>query len=127
MHRVVMLKIGGRQVHLLKLAGAFVIFWAALMLLSSIYQMFWIAEVIQSANLGNYEAVTMNLNGMMVTKPLVTGDGNTQAGLLLPPIASLMFWAALLLVGGMIYKAGALVLPMDEQISTSRQLRKGKR
>jgi len=97
------------------------------MLLSSIYQMFWIAEVIQSANLGNYEAVTMNLNGMMVTKPLVTGDGNTQAGLLLPPIASLMFWAALLLVGGMIYKAGALVLPMDEQISTSRQLRKGKR
>ena len=116
MHRVMIMRIGSRKLHLLKLAGAFLVFWAALMLLSSVYQMFWVAQVVQSANTGTYEAVTMNLNGMMVTKPIVAGDGSTQAGLLLPPIASIMFWSALLLLGGMVYKAGGIILPIDEQM-----------
>jgi len=116
MHRVVIMRIGGRKLHLLKLAGGFIVFWAALMLLSSVYQMFWVAQIVQSANAGTYEAVTMNLNGVQVTKPIVAGDGSTQAGLLLPPIASIMFWSALLLMGGMVYKAGGIILPIDEQM-----------
>jgi len=116
MHRIMIMRIGGRRLHLLKLAGAFIVFWAALMLLSSVYQMFWVAQIVQSANSGSYEAVTMELNGVQVTKPIVAGDGGTQAGLMLPPIASIMFWSALLLLGGMVYKAGGLVLPIDEQM-----------
>jgi len=116
MHRVVIMKIGGKRLHLLKLTGAFIVFWAALMLLSSVYQMFWVAQIVQSANAGAYEAVTMNLNGVLVTKPIVAGDGSTQAGLLLPPIASIMFWSAVLLLGGMVYKAGGIILPIEEQM-----------
>jgi len=129
MHRIMIMRIGGRRLHLLKLAGAFVIFWAALMLLSSVYQMFWVAQIVQSANAGTYEAVTMELNGVLVTKPIVAGDGSTQAGLMLPPIASIMFWSALLLVGGMVYKAGGLVLPIDEQMQdvADRPIKKGKK
>lgn len=128
MHRVMIMRIGSKKLHLLKLAGAFVIFWAALMLLSSVYQMFWVAQIVQSANAGNYEAVTMDLNGLLVTKPIAAGDGNMQAGLLLPPIASVMFWSALLLLGGMVYKAGAIVLPIDEQMQdVSDRPKKGKK
>ena len=129
MHRIMIMRIGGRRLHLLKLAGAFVIFWAALMLLSSVYQMFWVAQIVQSANAGTYEAVTMELNGVQVTKPIVAGDGSTQAGLMLPPIASIMFWSALLLIGGMVYKAGGLVLPIDEQMQdvADRPVKKGRK
>ena len=116
MHRVMIMKIGGKRLHLLKLAGAFIVFWAALMLLSSVYQMFWVAQVVQSANAGNYESIMLNLNSMLVSKPIVAGDGNMQAGLMLPSIANVMFWAAILLLGGMVYKAGAIVLPIDEQM-----------
>jgi len=115
MHRIVIMKIGGKKLHLLKLAGAFLVFWAALMLLSSVYQMFWVAQIVQSANAGNYETITLNLNGMTVTEPIRPGDGNMQAGLLLPPIASIMFWSALLLLGGMVYKTGGVILPIEEQ------------
>jgi len=128
MHRIMIMKIGGKRLHLLKLTGAFIVFWAALMLLSSVYQMFWVAQVIQSANAGNYETIVLNLNGMMVTKPLLPGDGNTQAGLLLPPIASVMFWSALLLLGGIVYKAGGIVLPIDESMmDMPERPKKGKR
>ncbi len=128
MHRIMIMKIGGKRLHLLKLTGAFIVFWAALMLLSSVYQMFWVAQVIQSANSGVYEVVTINLNGMMVTKPILPGDGNTQAGLLLPPIASVMFWSALLLLGGMVYKAGGIILPIDESMTdVSDRPKKGKK
>ena len=128
MHRIMIMKIGGKRLHLLKLTGAFIVFWAALMLLSSVYQMFWVAQVIQSANAGNYETIVLNLNGMMVTKPLLPGDGNTQAGLLLPPIASVMFWSALLLLGGIVYKAGGIVLPIDESMTDMPERpKKGKR
>jgi len=115
MHRIVIMRIGGKKLHLLKLAGAFLVFWAALMLLSSVYQMFWVAQIVQSANAGNYETITLNLNGMTVTEPIRPGDGNMQAGLLLPPIASIMFWSALLLLGGMVYKTGGVILPVEEQ------------
>jgi len=129
MHRIMIMRIGGRRLHLLKLAGAFIVFWAALMLLSSVYQMFWVAQIVQSANAGAYEAVTMELNGVQVTKPIVAGDGSTQAGLMLPPIASIMFWSALLLLGGMVYKAGGLVLPIDEQMQdvADRPTKKGRK
>jgi hypothetical protein len=114
-HRIMIMKIGGKRLHLLKLTGAFIVFWAALMLLSSVYQMFWVAQIVQSANAGNYESIMLNLNGMLVSKPIVAGDGNMQAGLMLPSIAGVMFWAAILLLGGMVYKTGAIVLPIDEQ------------
>ncbi len=116
MHRIMIMRIGGRKLHLLKLAGAFIVFWAALMLLSSVYQMFWVAQIVQSANAGNYESVMLDLNGMLVSKPIVAGDGSMQAGLLLPPIASVMFWAVILLLGGMVYKTGGIILPIDEEI-----------
>jgi len=127
MHRIVILRIGNRRLHLLKLAGAFIVFWAAMMLLSNVFQMFWVANIIQSANSGAYETVAVNLNGMTITKPLVAGDGSTQAGLMLPSIAGIMFWSALLLAGGMIYKAGGLILPIDEMaqsLSKPKKLRK---
>jgi hypothetical protein len=116
MHRIVLIKIAGKQVHLLKLAGAFIVFWAALMLLSSVFQMFWVAQVVASANAGNTESVTVDLNGMSVSKPITAGDSSTETGLLLPPIASIMFWSAIVLLGGMVYKMGGIAFPIDERV-----------
>jgi hypothetical protein len=123
MHRIMIMKIGGKRLHLLKLAGAFLVFWAALMLLSSVFQMLWVANIIEKANAGEYEPVTVDLNGMTITKPIVAGDGNTQAGLMLPSIAGVMFWSVLLLAGVMVYKAGAIILPVDETIAGARPKR----
>ena len=52
MHRMVILRVGGRQLHLLKLIGAFIVLGAALMLLSEVYQAMWVASVIDQVNSG---------------------------------------------------------------------------
>jgi hypothetical protein len=122
MHRVVTVKIGNKRFYLLKLIGAFVAFGAALMLLSNVYQMLWVASVIDVANQG--ETVTLNMLGISDT--LKADDVNTQTGLFLIPAAGIMFWAAILVVGTVIYKTGSIIVPVEEQIRQGR-LRKKKR
>lgn len=123
MHRVVTLKIGNKRFYLLKLIGAFVAFGAALMLLSNVYQMVWVASVVEAANQG--ETVTLNMLG--ITDTLKANDVNTQTGLFLIPAAGIMFWAAILIVGTVIYKTGSIIVPVEEQISTGKRKKRKKR
>lgn len=102
---------GKRRLQLLKLIGAFIILGAALMLLSNVYKMIWIASIIDVVNHGGSKTVSMDLMGLTIVEQLKPADSGTQLGLLLVPIAGIMFWAAILIVGGIVYNTG-LILPM---------------
>ena len=119
MHRLVTLKIGGKKFYLLKLIGAFIAFGAALMLLSGVYQMTWVASVIDSANQG--EVVTLNTLG--IGHNLEADDVSTQMGLFLVPAASIMFWAAILIIGTVIYKTGSIIVPVEEQTRPAKEIK----
>jgi len=116
MHRMVTLRIGGKRFYLLKLLGAFIALGAALMVLSSVYQMTWVASVIDAAN--NGDVVTLQTAGVVHT--LQPDDVNTQMGLFLGPAAGIMFWAAILVIGTVIYKTGAIIVPVEENIGRVR-------
>ena len=123
MHRMVTLKIGGKRFYLLKLIGAFIAFGAALMLLSSVYQMTGVASMIDAANQG--EVVTLDTLGIGHT--LEANDVNTQMGLFLIPAAGIMFWAAILIIGTVVYKTGSIIVPVEEQIRQTEKIKKKKK
>ena len=122
MHKMVLLRFGKRRLHLLRLLGAFIIVGSALMFLSNVFQMFILASVFQEANLGNTQMGVLNLHGWEITQPIVAGDVNMQTGLFLVPLANSMFWISILLVGGVIYQAGNIILPtyMPKQPKSSK-------
>lgn len=102
--------------HLLKLIGAFILLGAALMLLSNVYKMLWIASIVGDVNSGASRTIAMDLAGVSVSEQLMANDVNTQLGLLLVPVAGIMFWAAILVLGAVIYKTGGIILPIEEEI-----------
>jgi hypothetical protein len=96
-------KIAGRQIHLIKLIGAFIVIGGALMLFSSVYKMLWISSIIENVNHGGVQQVTLELSGVTIIQNLEAGDTGTHMGLLLVPVAAIMFWAAVIVFGGIIY------------------------
>jgi hypothetical protein len=99
------MKVGGKDFHLVKLIGAFIVMGATLMLLASVYKLLWVASIIESVNAGGFQQVTLELSGVSVAQTLQYGDAGTQMGLLLVPIAYIMFWAGVLVFGGMVYQS----------------------
>lgn len=108
-------RVGGKKFHLLKLIGAFVLVGAALMVLANVYTMFWVASTIQSVNAGVAKTVMIDLAGTQITATLTASDSSTQVGMFLVPVAGIMFWSAILLVGGVIYRGGGIIVPIEEE------------
>lgn len=114
MHRVVIFNIGRSRVHLLKLIGAFVMLAGAIMILSGVYKSMLIASAVDSMNAGGgTKQVTLNVDGIMLADNIKTNDLNTQMGLFLSPIASIMVWCAVLIVGMIVYRSGGF-FPIEE-------------
>ncbi len=113
MEEKILLQIGSRKLHLVKLIGAFIVLGSALMLLSDIYQLMSIASVM-SGPAG--EAVTLNFYGLTIQETLGGLDAGTKAGLVLLPLAGVMFWAAVVALGAVIYRTGGITLPIREKL-----------
>lgn len=108
MHRVVIATVGERRLHLLKLAGAFIIFGSALGVLDSISWMFRIVKQIEAINV-NPE---LSLTFFQLPAKAVTGD--VILGLFMMPSAMLLLWLALFCVGAMIYRTGEIIIPVEK-------------
>ncbi|MBS3060041.1 MAG: hypothetical protein J4432_00850 [DPANN group archaeon] len=127
MHRVMIFKIGSKRLHVLKLIGAFVFFGAALMFLTSVYQTFLVSDLLEQANRGVAQTVTANIGGFAVEQTIGPRDLNTQLGLLLPSLANLLFWSAIVILGGVIYQSGSVIVPVEEEATALPELLHKKR
>ena len=130
--RVMYFRIGGRDIHLPKLVGAFVLLAALLLFVQASAKMFesWdnlkvISACISSANEFSDNITEMTYCQDQAKKALdlfvrIDQDKLTMKqffGSLLGPIASVMVWLAVLFFGWIIYRSGDLVLPIEETIS----------
>ena len=114
MHRIILLRVGGQKLHLLKMVGAFVVVGSALGVLGSISTMFRLVKQIGLAQLNPQLAVqTFGL-----TSETLTGD--VALGLFMNPSAWFMFWLAFFIVGAMIYRSGNVIVPIEEEINTEK-------
>jgi hypothetical protein len=92
-HRMLLVKVGGRYVHLLKMFGALFTFAAAFNVLSSAYQLSTVLDV--------------------VANPYYVSAGDIF-GEITGPIASLFLWLAFMILGLALYRSDRSVLPIEE-------------
>ncbi len=111
MRRIVWFKIGGKNLHLLKLAGSFFVFAAVLMVAFSAYKIFVTVDKANYAQL-RPEAVTQ-LFGWGIGAPYYFGSEDVL-GVLLQPIAEFLFWLGTAVIALMIYQSGKVVFPVEE-------------
>lgn len=134
MRRLIYLRVADREVHLPRLIGAFVLAAAVLMFFSSIFHM-----VDSWSTVNYYNKCVEGLSSLPTveeqrsqftfcsdalyrsTGVVVRGDkpllsAAQFAGGILSPIASVMFWLAVLLFGYLIYRSGDLELPIEETV-----------
>ncbi len=145
MRRIVYYRFGGREVHLPKLIGAFILFAALLMFLQSVASMFdsWNAlgeypNCLKQANavvddratpeLQTQQLQLAQLKYMDCKDSLYKTTGVQLRGnqsritarqfwsALLQPIAVVLFWAVVFVFGIIIYKTGNLMLPIEETV-----------
>jgi len=134
MRRILYFRIAGRNVHIPKLIGSFIIFAAILMFVQASAAMFdsW-------DNLKFYESCVLNINvdqgltdqrmqfnscadTIYKSTGVVVREDTPQLTMrqfwsgLLTPIASILIWLAILFVGYVLYRTGELVLPIEETI-----------
>ena len=140
MRKLIYFKVAGKDVHMPKLIGAFVLIGALLMFINSTAVMFnswdnvkYLGTCLDKANpssLADFNDCRETLY-KSTGAYLQQGQGkltSTQvAGVLLGPIANVLFWAAGLFIGYIIYRTGDLVVPIEETISTGAVRRVGKK
>ena len=148
MRRIVTFKVAGKDVQLPKLIGAFILFAALFMFIKGAADMFdsWdnlrysetcLANVDVSAPIAQQQAEiqecrdTLYKNTGIYLKP---GQGKPTSrqfwSVLLGPIASVLFWLAILFIGWILYRTGELAIPIEEVVrevpETAPRLRKKK-
>ncbi|MBI5226245.1 hypothetical protein HY994_03315 [Candidatus Micrarchaeota archaeon] len=114
LHKVVWLKVGGKRLHLLKVAGSFFTFAAVLQLAQSLYQVFLTVEKARAALL-RPELVPQLFGWSIDSNALVYSFSKEDfLGVLLGPIAIFLFWFGMAVVALMVYNAGKVVVPLEE-------------
>ncbi len=128
MRRILIFRLGSRDLHLPKLFGAFIMIATALMIVQSLTGMFDSWEAVKSvhacldaSNSGNaviqdcqtqaYYAfdILLRANQYRLTDlQIITG--------LLPKIAAVFFWVAAFMVGMVFYRSWKIMLPIEENI-----------
>jgi hypothetical protein len=111
MHRIIWFKVGGRRLHLLKLAGAFILLAAILKVAEAAYWIFVTVQKISYAQM-RPDMIAQLFNWGMEA-PLAFSNEDVL-GVLLGPIANFLFWLALVVVGLMVYQSGKVVFPIEE-------------
>lgn len=135
MRRIILFRLGSRDVHLPKLFGAFVMLAATLMLLHSLTGMFDSWENVKSvhacidaanSNTISFEAcqqqaysafgILLRANQFRLT------DLQVAFGLL-DNVAAVFFWVAALIVGMVFYRSWRLTLPIEENVMEMKSKR----
>lgn len=145
MRRIIFLKIAGRDIHLPRLIGAFILFASLFMFIKASADMFdswdnmkYVEKCMASVEIGAEQDVqqaqindcreTLYRSTGVYLKP---GEGKLTTrqfwSVLFGPIAAILFWLAILFVGWILYRTGELVLPIEEQIRDLPEIRRAKR
>lgn len=116
-------RFGGREVHMPRLIGAFILFSALLFFVQASAQMFnsWdnIKEVNQCLASPDFsrafcqEAAQKSI-GLYVSLGQEELSLRQFWSVILGPMATVLFWLAVLFLGWMVYRTGDLVLPIEE-------------
>ena len=131
MRRIMYFRVAGKEVHMPRLIGAFILFAALLMFVRASALMFdsWdnlkyfekCIEKIDPTSQAEFDECRTSLykaTGIYVKE----GQGKLTSrqfwGALLGPIASVLFWLAVLFLGWIFYKTGDLIVPIEETIKT---------
>ncbi|MFH0836085.1 MAG: hypothetical protein V1834_02875 [Candidatus Micrarchaeota archaeon] len=111
MHRVFWIKIGGKRMHTLSLAGAFFVLASVLKLAESAYQIF---VAVNKANLAMLRPdLVTQLFGWSLNAPNAF-TGEDILGVLLGPVAAFLFWFGIAIIALAIYQTGKVMLPFEE-------------
>ena len=134
MRRVISLRIAGRNVHLPKLIGAFILFAALFMFIKASADMFdsWdnlkyvetcLSKVdvtttaeLQRAAINDCRETLYKNTGIYLKEGQGKPTSRQFWSVLLGPIASILFWLGILFIGWVLYRTGELVLPIEESI-----------
>ncbi|MBU1197909.1 hypothetical protein KJ765_05370 [Candidatus Micrarchaeota archaeon] len=111
MYRILWFKIGGQRVHLLKLAGAFLIAASLLKVAEASYSIFVVANKIVYAQLN--PNLIPQLFGWAISAPFEFGNEDV-IGVMMGPLAGFVFWLGLATVALIIYQSGKIVFPVEE-------------
>ncbi len=111
MHRIIWFKVGGRRLHLLKLAGAFVLLGAIAKVSEAAYWIFVTVEKISYAQI-RPDAIPQLFSWSMGAPNYFSNED--ILGVLLGPLATFLFWLAIVVVGVMLYQSGKVVFPVEE-------------
>ncbi|MEM3412026.1 MAG: hypothetical protein QW735_01725 [archaeon] len=95
---------GFKNIDLAKLFASFLILGSFIMVLASFFQLFLVANIIRDANFGARTQVLASVNGLQINLDLASNT-NAQLGLLLPPLAKVMFWFGVFVLGVWIYSS----------------------
>ncbi len=108
MKRVILLKIGKTRLHLLKMVGLLVIIGSAFGFLSSVSDILVVLKQASLASTSTNAALTFfKLPQNMITPDVILGRT-------MEPIAGMMLWLGLLLIGAILYKLEGALLPIEE-------------
>lgn len=127
MYRVIWLRVGGKKIHLLKLAGAFFVFAAVLMVASATYNIFVTADkasyVNAQSSVGSVcvrgsedlleTSTVFKIFGWSTSAPCGF-SGEDFLGVMLAPVAVFLFWLGIAVVAIMVYQSGRIVFPVEE-------------
>ena len=97
-HRMLLVKVGSRYVHLLKMFGALFTFACAFFVLSSAYEL---NQVLEKAS-WSYSIGTAQIGDIF--------------GSLTGPIASLFLWLGFMVIGLALYRSDRTIFPLEEDI-----------
>jgi hypothetical protein len=106
-HRMLLVKVGSKYVHLLKMFGALFSFACAFYVFSAAYQL-------------NMEMKSASL----VAGPSTAGD---VLGALTGPIAALFFWLAMFVLGVALYRSDRTIFPFEEDFEDIPEPKKPKK
>lgn len=137
MSKVTFYRIGGKDVHLPRLIGAFVFFGALIMVLQSAALMFdsWdsmrgfsscVSDTTGNDQIDQLRYMDCKDSLYKATGVVVKGgEGKITAQQFfagaVTPIAVLFFWAIIFVFGIIIYKTGDLVIPIEESVREIRE------
>lgn len=110
MYRVLWFKIGGQRIHLLKLAGAFLISAALLKVAEASYNIFVVANKIVYAQM-RPELIPQLFGWALSPYEFSNQDA---IGVMMGPLASFIFWLGIATVALMLYQSGKIVFPIEE-------------
>lgn len=128
MRRILLFRLGARDVHLPKLMGAFVMIGAMLMLVQSLTGMLdsWenvkvVHACIDAANTGTVSIEACQTQAYYAFDILLNAsqyrltDLQVTSGLL-PKVAAVFFWVGAFIIGMVLYRSWKIMVPIEEEI-----------